>query len=73
MCFSSRNVKTEVKSEVLGILGFHEADCNSQYLGLPNCIGRNKSAILGYLKEKMRTRIQSWDGKLLNKAVRRFS
>ncbi|XP_074347208.1 uncharacterized protein LOC141686043 [Apium graveolens] len=65
--FFSRNVKAEYIKEVLDILKFKEADSNSQYLGLPNCLGRNKSAILGYLKERVRTQIQNWDGKLLNK------
>lgn len=31
-------------------------------------MGRNKSVILGDLKERVRTRIQNWDVKLLNKA-----
>ncbi|KAL8113779.1 hypothetical protein AgCh_020904 [Apium graveolens] len=62
------NVRTDTKNEILDVLGFHEAGDNSHYLGLPNCIGRNKSAMLGYLKEKMRAGIQSWDGKLLNKS-----
>lgn len=64
--FFSRNVEINTKEGVLEILGFHEADENTQYLGLPNCMGRNKSAILGYLKNRVRTKIQSWDGKLLN-------
>lgn len=50
------------------MLGFHEADSNTQYLGLPNCIGRNKSAALGYLKDRVSIRIQSWNGNLLNKS-----
>lgn len=27
----------------------------------------NKMAVLGYLKDRVRSRIQSWDGSLLNK------
>lgn len=68
--FFSRNVRQETKTEVLQVLGFQEADSNTQYLGLPNCIGRNKTAVLGYLKERVRNRIQSWDGKLLNKSAK---
>lgn len=45
--FFSRNVQEETKREVMEILRFREADNNSQYLGLPNCLGGNKSAILG--------------------------
>lgn len=66
--FFSRNVVEETRREVPKLMGFQEADDNTQYLGLSNCMGRNKSVILGYLKEKVRSRIQSWDEKLLNKA-----
>lgn len=52
---------------MLEVLGFLEADENTQYLGLPNCMNRNKNAILGYLKDRVRNKIQSWDGSLLNK------
>lgn len=45
-----------------------EADKQSKYLGLPNILGRNKSVILGYLKDKVKTRIQSWDGKFIARA-----
>ncbi|XP_060974644.1 uncharacterized protein LOC133039726 [Cannabis sativa] len=31
-------------------------------------MGRNKNAILGFLKDKMQKRIQSWEGRLLSKA-----
>lgn len=64
--FFSRNVKHETKNEVLDVLGFHEADVNSHYLALPNCMYKNKTAVLGYLKDRVRSRIQSWDGSLLN-------
>ena len=44
-----------------------EANDQSLYLGLPNTIGRNKSSIFGFLKDKMQNRIQGWDKKLLSK------
>ncbi|WOG87677.1 hypothetical protein DCAR_0206908 [Daucus carota subsp. sativus] len=66
--FFSRNVQQDVKDEILQVLGFHEADSNTQYLGLPSCIGRSKTAVLGYLKDRVSSRIQSWDGNLLNKS-----
>lgn len=47
--------KAEIKKEVIDILKFKKADSNSQYLDLPNCLGRNKSAIPGYLKERLDT------------------
>ncbi|XP_074326550.1 uncharacterized protein LOC141664498 [Apium graveolens] len=66
--FFSQNVQQETKTEILQVTGFMEASASTQYLGLPNCIGRNKSAILGYLKDRVRNRIQSRNGKLLNKS-----
>lgn len=65
--FFSRNVRSSSKNALCEIFRFPEADANSHYLGLPNCIDRNKSAMLGYLKEKVRDKIQAWDGKLLTK------
>ncbi|XP_074328076.1 uncharacterized protein LOC141665989 [Apium graveolens] len=41
-------------------LGMQEADESSTYLGLPNILGRKKSVILGYLKDRVKARIQSW-------------
>ncbi|XP_017217507.1 uncharacterized protein LOC108195085 [Daucus carota subsp. sativus] len=63
-------LSTYTKKEVLDILKFHEADDSSHYLGLPNSLGRKKSALLGYLKEKVQQRVQPWDGKLLNKGAK---
>lgn len=45
-----------------------EADEHSTHLGLPNIIGRNKSAILGFLKEKVNTRIKNWDNKFISRS-----
>lgn len=42
-----------------------EADEHCTYLGLPNIVSRNKSRILGFLKEKVRTKINSWNGNLV--------
>lgn len=66
--FFSRNVKQEIKDAVIETLGFHEAESNTQYLGLPNCMNRNKTAVPGYLKDRVCNKIQSWDGSLLNRS-----
>ncbi|XP_060972201.1 uncharacterized protein LOC133038159 [Cannabis sativa] len=66
--FFSRNTAVHVRDTICGDMGIHEADDHGTYLGLPNIIGRKKSAILGFLKEKVQKCIQSWDGKLLSKA-----
>ena len=65
--FFSCNVGQEVRAEICNILQFQEAGANTTYLGLPSIIGRNKKAVLGYLKERMQTRIEGYDKKLLSK------
>lgn len=46
----------------------NEADEHSNYLGIPNTLGINKSVLLGYLKEKVRSRIRNWDGKVVSRS-----
>lgn len=45
-----------------------EATDGSLYLGLPNIIGRKKTVILGFLKNKIINRLNSWNGKFLSRA-----
>lgn len=45
----------------------NEATEHSMYLGLPNIMGRNKNAILGFLKDKVRKRVVNWDGQIISK------
>lgn len=65
--FFSPNTDTNTRSEVCSIMGINEAGPDSTYLGLPSTLGRNKSVMLGYLKERMRQRIQRWEGKYISK------
>lgn len=44
-----------------------EADERSKYLGLPNILGRHKSSILGFVKNKITSIIQSWSNKKFSK------
>lgn len=50
--FFSSNVIDYNKQNVCQVLQMREASANSTYLGLPNIMGKNKSAILGYLRDK---------------------
>lgn len=59
-------MEDRTKAEICGSLRLHEADENSHYLGLPNIIGRKKSAILGFLKERLQSRMQGWDKQILS-------
>uniref|UniRef100_A0A803Q5X6 Reverse transcriptase domain-containing protein n=1 Tax=Cannabis sativa TaxID=3483 RepID=A0A803Q5X6_CANSA len=47
--------------------GIRQALEGSLYLGLSNIIGRNKNVVLGFLKNKVIARINSWDGKFLSR------
>lgn len=65
--FFSKNVPGPLKFELCQKLGFSEANERSLYLGLPNIVGKNKSALFGYMKDKMQDHIQGWGKKLLSK------
>ncbi|XP_062094300.1 uncharacterized protein LOC133800357 [Humulus lupulus] len=66
--FFSTNTRADVRNKICDMLKVSEAGESCTYLGLPNILGRNKNSILGFLKEKMRKKIQSWEGKFLSKA-----
>uniref|UniRef100_A0A803PQB3 Reverse transcriptase n=1 Tax=Cannabis sativa TaxID=3483 RepID=A0A803PQB3_CANSA len=66
--FFSLNVQQDVRHQISSLLDTDEASNNNFYLGLPNIIGRNKKSILGFLKNKVINRINSWTGKLLSGA-----
>uniref|UniRef100_A0A803Q660 Reverse transcriptase n=1 Tax=Cannabis sativa TaxID=3483 RepID=A0A803Q660_CANSA len=66
--FFSPNTNGAVKAHICSTLGMPEATDGSFYLGLPNIIGRKKTIILGFLKNKIIARLNSWDGKFLSRA-----
>lgn len=41
---------------------------DSKYLGLPSLLGRNKSTMLGYLKNKAADLVRSWDMRFISRA-----
>lgn len=43
---------------VCGLMGIFEADYDNTYLELPNSMSRNKTTILDFLRDKLRSRIQ---------------
>ncbi|XP_062100181.1 uncharacterized protein LOC133806062 [Humulus lupulus] len=66
--FFSTNTRIETRQDICTELHIPEVGPYSMYLGLPNTLGRNKSVLLGYIKDKMRKRIEQWEGRLLSKA-----
>ncbi|XP_060965586.1 uncharacterized protein LOC133034509 [Cannabis sativa] len=66
--FFSNNTGSVVRDSICAMLEIYEADENGYYLGLPCSVGRNKNAILGFLKDKLRKRIQGWERRILSRA-----
>uniref|UniRef100_A0A803PVR0 Reverse transcriptase domain-containing protein n=1 Tax=Cannabis sativa TaxID=3483 RepID=A0A803PVR0_CANSA len=66
--FFSNNTLPATRHLISQIMGIKKADESSTYLGLPCLIGRNKNAILGFLKDKVQKRIHQWEGRFLSKA-----
>ncbi|XP_060959266.1 uncharacterized protein LOC133030514 [Cannabis sativa] len=66
--FFSPNTELSTRTQICSIFNMAEATEGSLYLGLPNIIGRNKKIILGFIKNKVISRINSWEGKFLSRA-----
>uniref|UniRef100_A0A803NT91 Reverse transcriptase n=1 Tax=Cannabis sativa TaxID=3483 RepID=A0A803NT91_CANSA len=66
--FYSTNTTQAVCDSISNILGMAIANEGSLYLGLPSTLSRNKSAVLGYLKKRVRKRIEGWEMKFLSRA-----
>jgi hypothetical protein len=64
----SKNTPTQVKSRILAELGISHTTTNDRYLGLPVHIGKLRRKSFEYIKQKVWTRIQGWQEKLLSKA-----
>lgn len=64
--FFSSNTQQHLKTELCHKLGFKEASDHIHYLGLPNFVGRKKSAIFGFIKDKMQNRTSGWEKKLIS-------
>lgn len=70
--FFSNNVEREEKLHICQELLINEAGDNTSYLGLPNMIGRNKNAVFGYLKNRLRDMVETWDKKYLSGGGKRY-
>ena len=61
-------IRTDKQNEIIGMLGVDVIDGNSYYLGLPSVVGRAKRVIFGFLKDRLRKRLSSWQSKLFLRA-----
>lgn len=68
--FSTNNIGYN-RERICEVLNMVEADERSKYLGLPSILGRNKTALLGYLRDKVTKRVNSWDRRWISKGERR--
>lgn len=65
--FYSRNTSSYLKNELCHQLNIKEAGENSQYIGLPNMMSRKKTAVFGYIKDRLHERLKGWDKKSLSR------
>ncbi|XP_060964900.1 uncharacterized protein LOC133033861 [Cannabis sativa] len=62
------NTLDAMKDRINTILGMTTATEGSLYLGLPSSMGRNKSAALAFLKNKVKNRLLGYGTKFLSRA-----
>ena len=66
--FFSKNMREEVRQQILQVMGGMKQVKKSQYLGLPMVIGRSKSTVFKYIKEKIARKLNHWKERLLSPA-----
>jgi len=64
----SPNTPAAKKAEVMQALDIQRETRNERYLGLQVFIGRSRSQVFGYLKERIWKRIQGWKERMLSRA-----
>ena len=57
-----------VKNDIKIFLGVPKIKEYEKYLGLPTVVGRNRSASLNFIKERVWGKIQGWKEKMLSQA-----
>jgi len=63
-----KSAATIRKQEVMQELRITKETMNERYLGLPVHVGRSRSLVFAYLKDRIWKRIQGWKEKLLSRA-----
>ncbi|XP_030505125.2 uncharacterized protein LOC115720103 [Cannabis sativa] len=65
--FFSINTDLVIQTQICNYLHMVVAEEGSFSLGLPSTMNRNKTSVLGFLRDKVKKRLQSWEGKFLSK------
>ena len=65
--FYSLNAPQDLRDSINTLLHIPEVVSSSFYLVIPNMLDRNKSATFGYVKEKIKQQIQSWECRFMSK------
>ena len=68
--FFSKSTTKLMRAEIKDTLGVSELRHYEKYLGLPSPIGRHKKASFDYIKERVWTKLQGWEEKLLSQVGR---
>ncbi|XP_055959787.1 uncharacterized protein LOC130014852 [Mercurialis annua] len=63
----SPNVPSDYREEIRLVMGIVEVGDSGKYLGLPSLVGRNKSHIFGFIKEKVWNKVKGWNSKFLSR------
>lgn len=64
----SSNVRQSERAVLSGILGVSNDLQQGKYLGLPSFVGRSKKRVFGFVKDKVRKRLQGWQSKSISRA-----
>lgn len=66
--FFSANVRRDKQRDITEVLGVMNDLRDTKYLGLPSLIGKAKKRVFNFLTDRVRSRIQGWNTKLLSRA-----
>ena len=66
--YFSRNVSDTLQHSITNIMGVQVALGTGTYLGLPSMIGRNRTTVFSYIKDRVWHKINSWGSRCLSKA-----
>ncbi|XP_062021002.1 uncharacterized protein LOC133737477 [Rosa rugosa] len=64
----SRNVHPDLQDNLASVLEVQRVEEHDRYLGLPLRVGKSKTAIFSYIKERLTKKLLGWKSKILSSA-----